>query len=426
LWLALISFGGLVAPLVWILTSKLHAIPRGDALFFQYQSSLIADGAGWFISPAAFLAHQPVAQSAMHPPLWVLSLALVDFVGLTSYTSHLLFTCVLGAGAVFVTGLAGREVAGPRVGLIAAAIAAVYPNYWINDGTGLSETLVILLVAGVVLVSAKLWRRPSFPTVAILGALCALAALTRGEQLLLLFMVLIPVTLVLRDLSLRKRLTYAGVGVMTALFVMAPWVGFNMSRFSRPVVLGNDVGTTLASANCHASFYGRYLGYGSLYCLKRAYRVATNGTTSRSQDESVVDSELQHFAFRFINSHSSQLPVVLAARVGRELAFFAPNSELTFDQLLDSRPRVANTVGLFMYYGLFGGAIVGGVVLRRRGFPLAPFVGLLAEVVVSSMLAFGATRYRAPLEVGLVVLAAVAVDTAMTRRTAARRPSATV
>ncbi len=64
-----------------------------------------------------------------------------------------------------------------------------------------------------------------------------------------------------------------------------------------------------------------------------------------------------------------------------------------------------------MYYVLVVAAVAGAIVVRRRGKTLVPFGGLLLEVVVATVVTFGATRYRAPLEVGLVVLSAVAVDT---------------
>jgi len=78
----------------------------------------MAEGKGWF-------EWGPNYQTAFHPPLWTLVLEAAAVIGLKSYLAQLLWACLVSAGAVFVTGLAGREVAGPRVGLIAAAIAAV-------------------------------------------------------------------------------------------------------------------------------------------------------------------------------------------------------------------------------------------------------------------------------------------------------------
>jgi 4-amino-4-deoxy-L-arabinose transferase-like glycosyltransferase len=405
--LTLLSIAGAVAPVVWILQRKRHAVPSGDAVYFHSQASLIANGAGWFISPFASLNHV-IVPSAQHPPLWVLVLSFADTIGITSFSSQLLATCVIGAGAVFVTGLVAREVGGPRAGLIAAAIAAVYPNYWMNDGTGLAETLVLLLVAAVLLASYRFWRRPSFPRAVWLGALCALAGLTRSEQLLLVVAVLIPVALVLRSRPWRTRLAYAGAGVLTALVVIAPWVGFNLARFSDPVFVSDDLGSTLAFANCQPAFYQyKYLGYGQFSCLISIKPVAG--------DESAQNAHDQKVALHYIGRHLGRLPVVMAARVGRELGLFEPLAQLHLDSYFDRRPLVPAQVGLVMYYGLLVGGVAGGLVLRRRRVTLVPMVGVLVEVVVAAMFSIGDTRYRIPLDVGLVVLSAVAVDALVTR-----------
>ena len=407
LWLALISVGALVPSTVWVLTRLRHVIPTGDAFYFHWQATFIADGSGWFIAPYSALFHHMVVQSAQHPPLWVLVLALADFVGVNSFLAHLLLTCVLGAAAVFVTGLAAREVAGPRVGLIAAGIAAVYPNYWINAGTGLAETLLLLLVAAVVLAAYRFWHRPSVSRVAVLGLLCALAAITRSEQVMLVVVVLVWVALVLPRVPLKRRLSYAGVGTFTAVLLIAPWVGFNLSRFSQPVFMTDNLGDSLAAANCRGTYYGRVLGYADFQCVTKAIKT--------SPDESAGDAHLRHVALTYINAHLNRLPVVMAARVGREFGLFVPGMQIHLDVTIDGRPPVPAEVGLFMYYGLLVGAVGGGFVLRRRGVTVVPFVGLFVEVVAAALVTFGATRYRAPLEVGLVVLSAVCLDALWTR-----------
>ncbi len=408
-WLTLISVLSLIPPVAWILADRPHAPPTGDAFYFHWQAALIANGSGWFISPSAFLVHHTALQSAEHPPLWVLVLALADVIGIKSFLSQRLLSCLVGAAAVFVTGLAGREVAGKRAGLIAAVIAAVYPNYWVNNTTGLSETLLTLLVAAVVLVAYQFWHRPGLGRAAVLGAVCALAALTRSEQTLLIVAVLIPTALLVRGESLRRRTTFAGIGVVTALVLIAPWVGFNLARFKDPVFMSDDLGGTLAFANCRPAFYGHSVGFGDFKCLYAAH-VGSSG------DESQGDAHLRHVALHYINAHSSRLPVVVAARFGREFGFFLPLEQIRLDVQLSSRPLVPAWIGLIMYYGLLVGAVSGGVVLWRRHVTIAPFVGLLVEVVVAAVVTFGATRYRSPLEVGLVVLSAVALDAWWTRR----------
>ena len=324
-------------------------------------------------------------------------LALADAIGIKSFLSQRLLTCLVAGAAVFMTGMAAREVAGPRVGLIAAVIAAVYPNYWMNATTGLSETMLLLLVAAVIFASYRFWHRPSLGRAILLGALCASAALTRSEQALLLLVVLIPLALALRGVPLRRRVALAGTGVLTGLLLIAPWVGFNLSRFNQPVFMSDDLGGTLAFANCRPAFYGHALGFGDFKCLYAA-QVGSSG------DESQGDAHLRRVALHYINAHSNRLPVVVAARVGREFGFYLPLEQIRLDVQLSSRPLVPAWIGLGMYYLLVVGSIYGGVVLRRRRDTLVPFVGLLVEVVVATAVTFGATRYRVPLEVGLVVL----------------------
>jgi 4-amino-4-deoxy-L-arabinose transferase-like glycosyltransferase len=407
LWLTLLSVAGTVAPVVWILAGKLHAHPTGDAWYFHYQASLIANGAGWFISPLPYLFHHQVVQSAQHPPLWVLVLALFDVLGIQSYPAQLLAACVIGGSAVFMTGLAAREVGGTRTGLVAAAIAAVYPNYWINYGLGLSETVILVLTGAVILVSVKLWRRPSLPMVVVLGLLCGLAAATRAEQVLLILVVLVPLILLLKGVALLTRVQYIAVGVVVALVVIVPWAGFNLSRFSHATFLSNDSGTALAMANCRSAYYKAYIGSGDFNCLDKIKPVPG--------DESAQDAHNRHVALKYINGHIGRLPVVLLARPARELGFYRPLVQLKLENDVNGRPLVLGEIGLGMYYVLAVAGIYGAVVLRRRGITLVPFIGIFVELVVAAMLTFGETRYRAPMEVVLVVLASVAFDSLLTR-----------
>jgi 4-amino-4-deoxy-L-arabinose transferase-like glycosyltransferase len=419
LWLGLVALGGMALPAIWIVRSKRHAILGGDALYFHGQAQAIRSGVGWFIDPITYIQNPSVVHpGASHPPLWTFLLFIADSIGLTSYFSQLLFACVLGAAAVAMTGLAAREFAGPRAGIIAAAIAALYPNYWINYGLGLGETTLLFIIAAVLFVSVRLWRKPSYGRAAALGGLCALAALTRAEQSLLVLFVMVPMILLMRQVGIRRRLGYAGVGIAAAVIVVAPWVGFNMARFTKTTFLSTDSGSTLATANCRPTYYGPFVGYGDLQCL-------TEIKIPRG-DESVVDAQLRHVGLSYAKKHASRLPVVLTARVGRELGLFDPLKQLHIEQLVNNRPYWPAEVGLFMYYGTAALAVLGAIELRRRRLTLVPFVGIFLGVVVTAMATFGETRYRVPLDVALVVVSSVALDNLLlrTQRSASARSSA--
>ncbi len=407
-WLGLVALGATVIPAIWILRTK-HPLGLNDAFYFSDQAQSIVSGKGWFIEPLVRLHHHnAVLPGAAHPPLWTLTLVVADAIGLRSSTAQLLWACLVGGAAVFMTGLAAREVAGPRAGLIAGLIAAVYPNYWINYGLGLGETLLLLIIAAVVVVSVKLWRRPSYPKAAGLGCLCALAALTRAEQILLIVLVMVPVILLIRQVKRSRRLAYAGVGIATALVLLAPWVGFNLARFSQPTFLSTDSGSTIASANCPPTYSGPWLGYEAVQCLSTIKLVAG--------DESAVDAQLRHVGLNYARAHAGRVPLVMTARVGRELGLFEPLQQLHLEQFINGRPYWAAVIGLIMLYVLLVMGGIGAIRLHRRRITLAPFVGILLGVVITSMVTFGETRYRVPLDVVLVVLSAVALDSMLPRR----------
>ena len=406
-----VSILGLAIRVVYVLVSKYHAhIPFNDSFYFHYQANLLVEGTGWFINPSTyFFEHHQLVQAADHPPMWTLVLAGAAAIGLKGYVSQLFWGCVVGAGAVFVTGLAGRRVAGPRSGIFAAGIAAVYPNYWLNDGLGMSETLVLLVIAVALLWSFRLLQRPGWFNAAALGFFCALGALTRSELALLVVLLLLPVCLGLRGISYRRRAALFGTGLLTALVTVSPWVGFNLSRFSHTELLSNELGVTLVCANNAATYHGHLLGYWQGSCTNK---IETHG------DESAQDGEYRHIAFRFIKHHEGRIPAVVLARVGRELGLFHPLGQIDLDHYLEYRPLAPAVVGLFLYYAMAMASIGGAVNLRRRsgGISLVPFIGIFIGVIVAAALTYGNTRFRTPFEVVLVVLTGVFLDAILAGR----------
>ena len=409
--LVLVVVMGLAVRVGYVYLYRHHAQPTGDAFYFHYQANLLASGKG-FVDPYSLYWKFASVPGANHPPLWTLVLAMVAALGSTSFFAQLLWSCAIGAASVALVALAAREVAGPRAGLIAAGMAALYPVFVIDDGALLAETLVVPLVALVVWAFYRLWHRPSLLRAAVLGAGCALGALTRSELVLLVVFLALPAGLLCRVRRWRKRLALCGVSLAAALAVFAPWWAYTVPRFSHPVLLSDQLGVTLASANCDQTYSGRLLGYWSDEC---EIDVRTPG-----QDAAGRDQELRRTAIRFVEHHAGRVPVVVAARLGRALGLFRPGQQIYLEWSVLARPEVPATIGLYCYYALALLASAGAWVLRGRRVPLAPFAVVLGEVVVVAAAIFGQTRYRSPLDVVLVILAAVAVDRFLDRPPRAR------
>jgi Dolichyl-phosphate-mannose-protein mannosyltransferase len=397
-WITVWTLLGLIVRIGTVI-GRPHRVAGGDAYFYHNSANLLVAGKG-FINPLLYYGEpHRVVQSASFPPGFVFVLAAASLVGFKSFFAQRIWCCLIGAAAIPICGLAGREIAGRRVGLMAACLVAIYPNIWMSDELAMSETLSPLLVAVVLLTAYRFWKKPGWRTMAWFGASIGIAALARDELALLGPFALVPMVLWTKA-AWRRRAGYLAVGTLSALVVVAPWVGYNMSRFQKPVFISTGLGVTLASANCPDTYHGAFEGYWSWACALRA-------PSNPNADESVQGSEAQHYAIQIIRANSSRIIPVELARLGRAFGFFHPLQQIRLDSSVETRPHHWALVGLAMYYALVALSVPGVVLLRRRKVPIAPLVAVGLTVVVSVTLAFGTTRYRSPFEISLVVLSSV-------------------
>lgn len=295
----------------------------------------------------------------------------------------------------------GVRVGGRRVGYLAGFGLAVDPNLWISDSQTLSETLVPIVVLLFLLASYRLWRKPGLAPAIWLGAALGVAALARDELGLLVVFAFLPLVWLVRA-SWRRRLGMAGCGLLAAGVVVAPWVGWNLARFDRPVLISDGLGLTLALTECNQAWYGNYTGWSVFACGVRTQTGDTGDESDRSSDD-------EHAGLRYIEAHLSALPRVVAAREGRAFGLYRPAQQLHLETSVNDRPYLWDAVGLGMYYVLAALAVAGVVVLRRRRVLVLPLLALGVDVVVAVALSFGSFRFRTAFEVALVVLAAAAL-----------------
>lgn len=388
--------------------------PGGDPYFYFKGAQLLVEGYG-FINPFDYFwlhPHQYV-QSAAFPPGYLLALTIPMVFGFKTFFAARIWSCVLGAAAVTVGGLAGREMAGRRVGLIAALLIAVYPNIWMPDEIGAAETLDPLMVAWVLLCAYRFWKRRDLRSAIWLGVSLAVTTLVRDELSLLVLFILVPMALLLRPLAWKRRLGLLGVGLLAAAVVVAPWVGYNMSRFEKTTFISNGLGVTMASSDCNKTFSGYDEGYWWMYCATSIPKV--------SGDESVQDAHDEHVALTYLRHHEGRILPVSLAKLGRAFGFFRPGQQLRFDSLIETRPYRWAVVGLIMYYCLLALSVVGTVILRKRRIPVFPLWAIGLNVAIAVIISFGDTRYRVPFEVPLVLMGSVTIEWLWTRLRPQRR-----
>jgi len=398
-----------------------------DAAYYELQARTVAEGRG-YVDPFAGLGrdrgtsgHARAGPSAEHPPLTVFALVPVawvgDRLGVADETSQLAMRfeiAAVGLGVVLLVGLLGREVAGDRVGLVAAAVAAAYPYLWVNDGLIMSEAFAAAAVVGALLLTLRLCRRgrPALGLGLALGVVCGVAALARAELILLAPLLGLPLLATFRSARLGRRFAVVGVVAAGAVLVVGPWVGFNLSRFAEPTFISTNDGTALLGSNCASVYSGPSIGLTDLQqCIPSPPPPGDQSTVSKRYRDEAIDYIRDGNVGRYF--------VVEAARVGRDWGLFRPGDMLSWNQG-EGRPRWVTAAGMAFYYPLLALAIGGVVVLRRRRARQWPLLVPPIVVTVGTLFSYGQTRFRVPAEPSIVVLAAVALVAALSALRAER------
>lgn len=413
---ALASF----ATRVWgFSTVTAHNPGNGDPFFYHAQANMLADGVG-FGEPIRWLTERTFVASAIHPPAYTLWLTPSSLLGARGFVSHKTMAAIAGTLVVVVAALLVRRLAGDRAGVLAAVLVALYPNLWIIDGTMWPEGLYTATI-GAALIFAYRWRdEPSLARAAAVGGACGVAILTRGEALLLLPLLCLPLAWAGRDRAPRWLLHGAVMGAV-ALGVIAPWTIRNFVTFHEPVAVSTNSDEVLYYANCPDVYSGPFIGYWSFGCQQREReaRVAAGLPADPPGNEAQRAKAWGAMGREYAMDHKRRLPYVGAARLARvwDLRYADNNAQAI---VLEGRPHDWSRAGLWVYRLIALPGLVGLWLLHRRGARPWPLVMMVVMVSVTAVYAYGHIRFRTAGDLVLLVGAAVVADAVLpSRRTGA-------
>jgi 4-amino-4-deoxy-L-arabinose transferase-like glycosyltransferase len=368
-----------------------------DSLYYSLQARQLAHGV-WF---RELFVDQPGAE---HGPLTSSLMAFVSW-GSDPVNRQRIVTVACGIATVAVIGMVARRLGGDRVGLIAAAVAALYPNLWINDGLVMSESVSCLLIA-LALWAIVAWSdKPTLRSAVLVGLAAGLGTLARSEVVLFVPGAAAVMWVVGRRTGLRRHWAHVLAGAAVAIAVLVPWTIFNVVRFEKPVFLTTNEGPALLGSNCDETYYGPAQGGWSLFC------VLNDPGARPGEDTSVRAARQRHEALSYIRHHLGRLPDIELKRVGRSLDVFALHN-LVHGDVGEDRERWASIAGILSFWVLAPLAVYGAVHSRRRdrAILLIP----IAIAFAATVLIYGGHRIRSAAEPAIVILAAIAIDRLVT------------
>jgi 4-amino-4-deoxy-L-arabinose transferase-like glycosyltransferase len=395
-WLIGIAIAAFVLRVVYMLTIAPGLYPLADEAFYYHAADLMVQGHGYSQSLIAqfYGTYRP---TAIHPPLWPAVLSVVSLFtapgsGAASLTGaaadvHRAVSCLCGATVVVLVGLLGRRIGDWRVGLLGAAIAALYPHFITLDGDLMSEPLYAVLVGVLVLLSYRFAERPTRGRSFLLGLVVALAALTRAEGVWFIPVLLIP----LAWKAGRDRVRLAVIAVLGALVLLVPWTVRNYAAFHRLVPIANS-GAVIAGANNHCAYYGSHIGSWQGECAK------VPGETQLTP-EIVVSSRQTSKGLDYAADHPARAVLVAGARLLRVWSLYDPNYQAI------GEPTLLN-VGLWVYYVMLIAAIYGLILIRRRGRSILILIAPAIATSIAALLGDGPDRLRYGAEIPLIAVAA--------------------
>lgn len=389
----------------------------GDQFSYYHYGNEIAEGRGYisYITGTA-TAYYPIGYPAILGGLYfvVLHTPIPDNLLLATA----LLQVVLGSASVALTFVVARAVAGVRVGLIAAALFALFPNVIFQVSSVQLETVFIFLVlAALAVIVGHDWTSgaPSTRRLVAFGLTLGLAVLVRPFAGVLL----VGLAAALMSIRVGWRRVVLGVAVPLAVVVAlsVPWMIRNAVHMDAFVPSSTNMGDTLCiDRNLDATGGFRFADHDG--CVDPDLpEVPRNRGNTKKAIEFVVDHPdrellqiVRRARFMFRDDHD-----------GIEAVQTLGGGPFLPERLVD----VAEPAADWYFFAIVAVAAVGLPWFGRRDrrperlLVASGLVGLL----VIPLLLWGNPRFHIPLAPFLALSAAFVLDAGWTRARARRQTS---
>ena len=371
----------------------------------------IHDATAWAIASG----QDPEPGPYYHAPLYTRALALVYSVAGHKPAAARAAQAVLGAWTVLLIGSIAARLWGPRTGWIAALLAAVYPPLVFFNGQLVSATLEVALTALSLLLTLRAGDRPRSPWVVVAaGFALSLSAITRP-------------TVLPFELIAAAWLAVRGVRRRSIALYLAAVLSLPVAVTARNAIVGKDA-VFIASQGGINFYIGNHPGAdGTTPSVPGAGSgiTATHDAPARLASAAVgrplKPSEVSSYWFRRGIEFWVKKPSAALRLYVRKLVLMWNRRELP--NLLDQQFFLPMYSWLYRIPVWPGFAILAPIALavawRERGRAALLLLYLATTTVVTAAF-FVCDRFRLPLALGVIPLAAAGIDSLVSAAAEAR------
>jgi 4-amino-4-deoxy-L-arabinose transferase-like glycosyltransferase len=390
----------------------------GDQFSYYHYGSEIARGRGYisYITGQA-TAYYPIGYPALLGALYFVVLHTPIPDNLLFATA--LFHVVLSTASVALVFVVGRAVASTRVGLLAAALLAVFPNIIYQVATvQLETTFIFLVLATMAVIVTHDWsaRPPGTARLLAFGATLGIAVLVRPFAAVLL--VGLAGALLAVHAGGRRTLAALALPLGVVVLLSVPWTLRNAAHMHAFIPSSTNMGDTLCiDRNLDATGGFRFADHDG--CVDPGLpEVPRNSGNTKKAIHFVLDHPgrealqiVRRARFMFRDDHDG----ILAVQTLGGGAFLS-------ERVVD----VAEPVADWYFYVVLALAVAGLPAFARRDRRPARLIVLsgLVGLLVIPLLLWGNPRFHLPLAPFIVLSAALALDAAWRWRPGRRGPDA--
>ena len=351
-------------------------------------------------------------------PLWPSIIAVIAFfLGPSDYFARL-FLCFVGSVTCLLVYLLAKNMLDWRMGVVAGAVAAIYPELYIYDGWLYTESLYTFLLLAFCYGVYQLQHAPQRNKWLWCGILLGLLSLTRPNGLLVLGAFLLwAITMGwIKVLSWSTVIKSVVAITLIACALIAPWTirNYTVSHAFIPVATGDGTvllgaynSLTLTSPSYPGGHSGTWINpLLSSPAISRPYPPYTCAASCEVAREGVYERSAE----QWMQAHLAVMPHLLAVHF---INMWQPDTyEADLPTVRFSGQRSTHVVLRMMKVlpiCIFILAALGFLVTLRHWRSLLFIYFMLLLTMAECVIFYGVPRFRAPIEPMLILLAAGAI-----------------